>query len=649
LNTVGRFRALLWLRERVAKLETREFALMAAAIAVYFGGIVARGRYILVSHHPRHHATTDAGDLLEVATRLLQRADAQTIHDTIWPPGAPSLLALAMLGDATLGVAAVVQFAMSALIPLLIAHTTLLAAGRRAAYVALLLASLHFGFVHYAGYFLSELAFQFAATLAVWASVLSLRLAESLAPAARPGNEVLVLILLGGAAGVAWGFATYFRPNALAMALLIGGALLARFVRRNQRCYLPLLAGAALGFALVLAPLAHRCTSLKGSFCPVSNNIAMNMVLGQAGEVKGLTFRNTKRPELTTGWVPPALLHHGYEAEKEVPFSIYDTGPALAWLGERLVKNPGEFLVRIVGNWLDLFRFEYWPDDYGSLPERSASVMKQAFLLFVVAPGLFGAWLLLRDRRKAHDSAVPGFLLATFGALSLVAAFSMGEPRYRIPFDGVFVLLAASLFTRAAPGSASFALRPEGRRVPALLLPAAIGCAGLVSAAIVAVSHPAVGAATRLRTLFADRATSGPQRTSPAASYAKPPKSETPWDAAQNYRFVCKPRCPELVLLFGELQRADEIELSTDNNDWYGLTFYRRSGAVGYTAVVRRPGGHGLKTSRVRTPDDARDGFDAVGVVPLFGDGRYALGHVRVIGGTNVVPPVPRPTRTKVL
>jgi hypothetical protein len=646
---VDRARAVLSLRERATPLKWRDFALELAVSATYVGGIFARARYVLVAHHPRHHATTDAGDLLGVATRMLERADTQTIHDTIWPPGAPSLYALLMLGDATLGVAAAVQFAMSALIPLFVAHTTLLAAGRRAAFVALALASLHLGFVHYAGYFLSELFFQFAATLSVWATVLSLRLAESLEPRTPARSEVPVLALFGGAAGVAWGFATCFRPNAFAMALLIGAALLVRFVRRAQRRYLPLLAGAALGFALVLAPLAHRCTRLTGTFCPVSNNIAMNMVLGQAGEVKGLTFRDTKRPELTTGWVPPALLHHGYEDQPEVPFSIYDTGSALAWFARRLMESPGAFLVRIAGNWLDLFRFEYWPEDYGPLPERSASVLKQAFLLFVVVPGLFGAGLLFRKREEAQGSAVPGFLLATFGALSLVAAFSMGEPRYRIPFDGLFVLLAASLFTRAVPGSPRFAPRPESRRVHVCVLLAVIGGAGLLSAAIVTVSHPLAGAATRLRPLIDERATGGAPRASPAASYSKPPDPGTAWDAAQNHRFVCKPRCRELVLSFETTQHADAVDVSTDNNDWYEIVFYRRNAAVGYVRVERRPGGHGLKTTRVRTPDRAREGFDAVGVLPLYGDGRYALGHVRPIGSARAVHPGPGSPRSKPL
>jgi hypothetical protein len=628
---VVRVGAVLSLRERASPLDLRTLALELTASAVYVGGIAARARYVLVAHHPRHHATTDAGDLLEVATRLLDNGGAQTIHDTIWPPGTPSLLALAMLGDATLGVAAVVQFAMSVLIPLLVAHTTLLAAGRRAAYVALALASVHFGFVHYAGYFLSELFFQFAATLAVWASVLSLRLAESLEPRSPPWSEILVLALLGGAAGVAWGFATYFRPNALAMTLLIGGALLVRFVRKGERRYLPLLAGAALGFALVLAPLAHRCTRLTGAFCPVSNNIAMNMVLGQAGEVKGFTFRDAKRPELTTGWVPPALLHHGYETQPEVPFSIYDTGSAFAWFYRRLVEEPGAFFVRVVGNWLDLFRFEYWPEDHGPLPARSASVLKQAFLLLVVTPGLFGALVLFRPREGSRGSAIPGFLLATFGALSLVAALSMGEARYRIPFDGLFILLAASLFTRALPGSPRFGLGSEARRAHALVLAAAVGCAGLLSAAIVVVSHPRVAAATRLRAVVDARVTGGTPGTKPAASFSMPPKAGAPWDAAPHHRFVCKPRCRELVLSFETMQRAAALDVSTDNNDWYDLVFYRRNAPVGHARIVRRSGGNGLKTTRVRTPDGAREGFDAVGILPLYGDGRYAFGHIRVV------------------
>jgi hypothetical protein len=40
------------------------------------------------------------------------------------------------------------------------------------------------------------------------------------------------------------------------------------------------------------------------------------------------------------------------------------------------------------------------------------------------------------------------------------------------------------------------------------------------------------------------------------------------------------------------------------------------------------PGGPGLRLERIITPSEAPS-FDAIGVLPLYGDCRYSLGHVR--------------------
>src|SRR5690606_29035014 len=136
------------------------------------------------------------------------------------------------------------------------------------------------------------------------------------APRAR--GEAPVLAAYGAAAGVCWALASAFRPNALPVFALVACVLGLRWLRQRERRRVPFVLGAVLAVVLGLMPLAARCTLLSQRFCPGSNNIAMNMVLGQAGEVKGLWFKSEARPELASGWVPPALLAHGYTESREV-------------------------------------------------------------------------------------------------------------------------------------------------------------------------------------------------------------------------------------------------------------------------------------------------------------------------------------------
>jgi hypothetical protein len=596
--------------------------------SAYVLGLAARAQYVLVLHHPRHFVVSDAANLMAIARRLITTPETQQISDTIWPPGASALLALWTRLDVTLGAAAWLQLLLSLLVPLLVAHATSVVAGPAACWLALIAASLHFGFVHYAGFVLSEQLFQLAVSLALWSSLLALRAGEAALASASSPRERLRLALLGAAPGAAWALATSLRPNALPVAVLTAATLSWCWWRQRDRRAPWLIAGGALALVIGLAPLAARCTRLSSAFCPVSNNVAMNMVLGQAGEVMGLYFKNPAHPELDSGWVPPALLQHGYTRTRDVPFSIYDTREAFAWFVQRFFSAPGAFLLRALGNALDLFRFEYWPDDPGGLNRRFVTVAKQLFFLGVLAPGLLAA---VASLRRALCSRAPSpslvFVAVLPLALCFVAALSLGEPRYRIPFDGIFILLAAALYARARPGARRY-LAPERLRGARPLLAAGGVFAVVALLTIALVSHPSTGLAARLGVVPPALAARVEARA--LADFGALKTRGTDWDAPGSYVFRCNPGCPELLVQLGET-RARRVELALDHNDAYQVTYYTAGTALARTTIDPASRGSGLRLERVITPDSAPS-FDAIGVMPLYGDGRYSLGHVRVLG-----------------
>jgi hypothetical protein len=342
------------------------------AVFVALFGAIARIAYALIIHHPRHHATSDAYEYIALAHRFLDSPQTQTLSDTIWPPGTSAVWALLFSVDGSLSVLAIANVVASMAVVVLIASSAHLAAGTRAGWWALIFASLHFGLIHYAGFTLAEQFFQLTATFAVWASVLSLRLLPLASGRARYWK-----LLSGVATGLAWGLAALFRPNALPVMLMASGLLALHWIRTRERAAIPLVAGVALGLLLVLVPASDRCTrNAGGNFCLVSNNIAMNMALGQAGAVYGLDFRDPKTPENATSWVPPALLHHGYKGLGKLPATIYDTRGLLRWYGNRFLESPGVFVGRALGNGLDLFGIDYWPDNYDALGTRTATILK---------------------------------------------------------------------------------------------------------------------------------------------------------------------------------------------------------------------------------------------------------------------------------
>lgn len=611
------------IRRRLASLCSRRIAL-GGAVGLWLASVLVRYLYILRLHHPRHYVLTDARELTDLASRLLGSPANQTIFDTIWPPGAAAMVAQLMARDPTLGTAATVQFLLSAAVPLVVAHTAYLIGGRRLALGALALASLHFGFIHGAGFFLSETFFQLAMSVAIWAAVGALTIDRSSDERGWRAATTIRLVV-GVAVGLTWGLASAFRPNALPVALLVGAGLAAHWVRRGRRRSCWLLAGGVVGLAMALAPLAHRCSTLaRGNFCIVSANAAMNVALGQVDDAAGLEFFDPAQPQLNTGWYPPGLLQHGYDGMERVPHTIWDSGGIARWVVARAWQDPERFVLHTIRNVVDMFRVEFWPPDLGSWPRAPLFASGWLFLLLVVLPALASTRrLALVAFRTEQRSVWPAFVVALVAAVMVVAAISIGEPRYRFPFDGIFVIVAAARFAGVSlTNSAEPPARLPHPTIAGLMIAGALATALVASIALV--SHPA--SPYRLEAREADPTSEELRR---AEDFRRPVAPGTAWDRPGNYVFHCAPDCPELRLTSTVRETAAQIEVSVDDNDAYRMTWYRDGRALGHVDLPRDEAAPGLRVRNVDAPAAARAGYDAIGVLPLFGDGAYALGHLR--------------------
>jgi hypothetical protein len=74
--------------------------------------------------------------------------------------------------------------------------------------------------------------------------------------------------------------------------------------------------------------------------------------------------------------------------------------------------------------------------------------------------------------------------------------------------------------------------------------------------------------------------------------------------------------------------------VSADHNDRYEVVFYRNGRDVGRIAWGVILGPDGLKTVQSDVPLSAQSGgYDTLAIRPLYGDGKYSVGHVRLIEG----------------
>jgi hypothetical protein len=387
--------------------------------------------------------------------------------------------------------------------------------------------------------------------------------------------------------------------------------------------------GAALASCIVLAAAAGRCTATaKGRFCLVSNNLAMNVALGQAGPVFGLEFNDPAHPELGTSWVPPSLLEHGYQGFGRVPASVYDTSRIYGWVADRFAEDPIAYGVRAVGNALDLFNLGYWPDEFGRYAERSATVLRQAWSAAVFVPALFALIALARRGlrpRTCRPAAV--FVLGSLLGLTLSAALSLGEARYRIPFDGLWIALASATYARASDWAAvSFTAADRLAARHWLLWTQLLA---VTVAVVIGLTHPALNLGLLLPQHGAALLSRAPIDSMLAANFATPRATGADWNGAGNYVWRCSPDCGELRLKFEAPRRAKRLQISVDHNDRYRLLFYRGATLRAHVDIPPALGiPTGLQSTTVDIPAAARSGFDAIGIQPLYGDGGYSLGHV---------------------
>ncbi|MDP9000334.1 MAG: hypothetical protein M3O46_09505 [Myxococcota bacterium] len=606
-------------------------------VVAYCVGLIARRAYILDAHHPRNHVYSDGMPITALAELLVDPNGRQQFFHTLWPPGTSAFFALNLIYDPTLGSAAAWQFVLSSAVPLIVAHTARLAWGPRAGWIALTMSALHFGFIHYGGFFLAEQLFQFAVVVAVWTTVAALVMGrwssanDSLASSATVFARWRVLS--GVVCGLAWALAYSFRPNALPVALFVGLWMSARWLRRRQRDALLGLAGGLLGLLVVMVPLTSRCTSLLGHFCPGSSNSAMNLALGHAPDVAGLYFRpRDDQPSAGMNyWYPPARAHHGYVGTAVVPTSLYDTGRVLSWVADRFVEHPFDFLVVSLGNALDLFGFPYWPEDYALLPARRATILKQLFLVFVLVPGL-AMWGLnvRRMTQKRELGDVESLFTAVIFGMFVVAAASLGEARYRIPFDTVLIALAARAYTCNRVDRD--VLQPQARSLRYSVAATGLGIA-MATTLLTATAMAEVRLAARISPFVPKRNSSAPLAGMLSLSDIDTPRPDgTPWDAPGNFHLHCTPTCSELRIALGGMQHSPTIEVSADHNDRYQVIFYKNDVPVGQVAWGVFEGADGLRVVQSNVPPSAlAAGYDMLGVRPLYGDGRYSIGHVKLL------------------
>lgn len=409
--------------------------------ACWLGGGLLRLIYVLVLHPPTRHVYSDMQGYVQ---RALNRVAGgpENIGDSLYPPGTSMLFATLHRLDTSSGLTVIAQWLLSLGTMAGVWVIARALYGNRVAVLALVATTLYLPLFHYAGLFLAENPFTFC-LMAAYACLI-----KAIA-ASRPIGTAWWAI----AAGLMAGLAASLKATILLPVAVTGVVVIVWLIRNRRRGALTLALGVLLGLGLLLLPLAERCTRLaEGHFCLVSTNTGMNALMGHAGEYAEFVWVDPARNS-TYSFTSPSAPMRGYTAPVRLAFGAYDVPANVAELHTRIAADPAAAVRWSLRNVADLFvGRDFWPG--AVYQQRNWSRAYQWIAQWLLLP-LALAWLIYRAPRLIRlrdDSLAEWLLLTPLLGLMLTAFISLGELRFRIPFDGFLIILAAqallALFSR---------------------------------------------------------------------------------------------------------------------------------------------------------------------------------------------------------
>ena len=388
----------------------------AVPLALFVAATALRLVFTLVFYGPEERVYSDMWVYDLRAKNLV--FDTLSEWDTFTPVGYPALLALLYTstknGVAAAGILqAVMGGASSVLTQRLAIQTT---GSHLLGLVAGIVIAVYPPYLYYGALLLSEMPFTFFMLLGAWLFIAGVR--------ASSWSRLLL-------SGLALGVATTVRPNLLlALPLLVAIAWFCTRARpRAGAASLTLVLGLALPLS---AAIAHNSRLVKER-AGLATNGGLNFYLNFA-EVSGIRFEGSYIQPI------PNAVRYTKEEFTHRPFYherfFYEKGVRL------LKENPAR-LIRALDNFPETFllgRQGYWPEWQKSV---LFLVINLPFILLVWGPALVHAARLLFSRRlvRERDPAKP-LAIALIASMLVTVYWFLGDPRMRVPFDAIALILA---------------------------------------------------------------------------------------------------------------------------------------------------------------------------------------------------------------
>ena len=397
-------------------------------VVVFLLAFAVRAWWALRVQRPVDAIWSDmAGYVLRAEMLLSGEMPGEPRMLVLWPWGTHALVAgeIALFGRTSVIGIGLCHAAIGAIAaPCASALTARFVPGRRAALLAGTAVALWHPHVVYSGYFSSEIWFTSATLLA---TVFLVRHAEG-----RPGAI---------AGGIFLGLAFAIRPQVLLTCAIVAPLLV--LARLRGKRLLPRSSGALvailLPLALLMAASSARFHRLTGRWGLIAASDSVQRLFGATDVAKLESTWTAPNGDRWTWWYNPTTKGIATPATTETFEGFIADREIIAAIQERRLEGVGigARLRRMVDNVRLLVDNVPWPEkDTRIRPRRVLQNNYRGAVFVVLGLALFGLWPLRRH-------AVAGLLVtAQLATILVVAALFLGEARYRVPYDPLFIVVA---------------------------------------------------------------------------------------------------------------------------------------------------------------------------------------------------------------
>lgn len=434
----------------------RNFLVHYVTVSSLLAGAMIRWFLAFIVYPADEHIFSDMNGYVTVAGRILDPNHHFNPFDMVQGIGTPTLLAACIKWGGTLQYAKMLWWLLSSMTPVMWTIAAILfpvrglSRSRREFFILLVatLTSFDVSHIKTSNVFMPESPFAFLIATGCVALLYSMT-------AGVRGRRWLGLI-----AGLVWSIATLFRGHGVVMLLacilpvltgwFISGIRTYRYQSSQYKNQLDparvslTLAGVGMIIGLIVSGSFFQWKI--GRFAVSALNGPTNILIGHVLEAKEVRFE-VRNMYHTYG--NPAVHQRMPEATYVFPFSIIDSKSAIPAIKNLFLKDPIQYVYLSFKNAWQTFAGNYpWPAIV--MPtSRWLQLYESIFLLFALLPALATLLMELSNwRDQSGQSWAVFFLGLQLVGLWFISFMVIGETRYRVPFDGVILILASLTWTR---------------------------------------------------------------------------------------------------------------------------------------------------------------------------------------------------------